>query len=827
MGLTDNIRDFFRQQGEQETKAYSSFPNNQVVFPFNTDIGFFSGVDQMSPEGNSAALACLNVLGTAFSEPPLEVYQTTGDGKEQILNHPASMLMKKPSPYMSGNLLNQYIVASVSVAGDAFILKLRSEAGDVVQLYPLIPEQVDVKGTKEELITHYEYKQKGQNMYIPREDMIHIRERIDPRNHRRGLAPLRSVMVEILGDSAASQMASALVKNMGVPGVVISPKNDLSMSGEEAENIAEVFGRRFGGENRGKPLVVSGGEIDVQTLSFSPKDLEIGSLRHVNEERISAVLGIPAILAGLGAGLASSTYANVSELRNFFTEQKLIPMWKNVAQDLTNQLLLADFTDELNYSMMYDLSDVRALQSDEALEMDKVVKGLQAGFVTIAEARKAITTDLNNFAGWKQGLSAEDKATAEVAKRALLRANSVFARLSPIYKSQAAKKFKLIDENMFSPGPELPGWNYSDELYNIVMSKKITPQAINQVKELIGQEAFDSVTRTWLNEGLKNSLRRNNPIDLMVDAPSARGTRPKRIMVTDYAVDPDALLQNIGFDQPGFEAMIDAAGLNGKVVKDNIKNLVEIARKIEGQDIGNPFALVKRRIALGGIRTGFKTFSFGAAAGVGGGAAVFGPAPVIAGLLARYTADFLSSPNVLKNYSQVIDDTASMAVKRAAYTNILRDFYKQMRTGDRLEEFPDEFKTYQGVLENPGGFSDWLFGAGFDSAMAPVGEPGAQQSYQNKRYGNSDAGLNLSSYVTSDVEEADSDKIVSSTNVKEQTTINVPNVPSMGSESVIPDTAVADIAQAAVPTAPVNLNRDQRAALASDDIDAAIALGQG
>ena len=223
-------------------------------------------------------------------------------------------------------------------------------------------------------------------------------------------------------------------------------------------------------------------------------------------------------------------------------------------------------------------------------------------------------------------------------------------------------------------------------------------------------------------------------------------------MVTDYAVDPDALLQNIGFDQPGFEAMIDAAGLNGKVVKDNIKNLVEIARKIEGQDIGNPFALVKRRIALGGIRTGFKTFSFGAAAGVGGGAAVFGPAPVIAGLLARYTADFLSSPNVLKNYSQVIDDTASMAVKRAAYTNILRDFYKQMRTGDRLEEFPDEFKTYQGVIENPGGFTDWLFGAGFDSAMAPVGEPGAQQSYQNKRYGNSDAGLNLSSYVTSDVE---------------------------------------------------------------------------
>jgi hypothetical protein len=446
------------------------------------------------------------------------------------------------------------------------------------------------------------------------------------------------------------------------------------------------------------------------------------------------------------------------------------------------------------------------------------------GADVLAQARKALTTDLNNFAGWKQGLQAGQKETAEVAKRALLRANSVFARLSPIYGGQAAKKFKLIDENMFSAGPELPGWNYSDELYNIVMSKKITPQAIEQVQELVGKEAFDSITRTWLNEGFKQSLRTNSPIDLMVDsAATLRGPRPKRIMVTDYAVDPDALLQNIGFGEPGFEKMISAAGLNGKVVKENILELVDIARKIEGQQMGDPFALVKRRIALGGIRTGFKTFSFGAAAGVGGGAAAFGPAPVIAGLLARYTADFLSSPNVLKNYSRIIEDTTSNQVKRAAYTNIIRDFYKQISKGDRLEEFPDEFKTYEGVIKDPGGFSDWLFGAGFESSMSGVGNEGAAKVYNNKRYGNSDEGLNLSSYVTSDVEQNDMDKIVSSSQVKDQPTINIPEVPSMGTESVIPD--VAQVAPPTAPMAPVNLNAQQRAALASDDIDAAIALG--
>ena len=390
MGIADNIRGFFNsQEVNSEKKTFNNFPTSQVVFPFNSDAGFFSGTNQMSPEGNSAALACLNVLGTAFSEPPLKVYVKTQEGEEYVENHPAAILLENPNPNMTANLMNNYIVTSVAVYGDAFILKLRNDAGAVVQLIPLLPEMVEVKGNDEKLITKYQYKQKGNTLDILPEDMIHLRERIDPRNHRRGLAPLRSVMVEILGDAAASQMGAALVKNTGVPSVVISPKNDLSMTSDEAENIAEVFGRRFGGENRGRPLVISGGEVDIQTLSFTPKDLELGKLRYINEERISAVLGVPAILAGLGAGLERATYSNAKELREFFTEQKLIPMWNHFANEFTKQLLLEDFETNPAYCFKYDLSNVRALSQDEDATMVRIVQGYNAGFITVNEARQA------------------------------------------------------------------------------------------------------------------------------------------------------------------------------------------------------------------------------------------------------------------------------------------------------------------------------------------------------------------------------------------------------------------------------------------------------
>ena len=167
MGLADNIRGFFRSQSiPTEQKTYNNFPTSQIVFPFNSDVGFFSGVNQMSPEGNSAALACLNVLGTAFSEPPLEVYLKSEDGLELIPNHPATQLIKNPNPNMTSSLMNNYIVTSVAVSGDAFILKLRNDAGQVVQLVPLLADMVEVKGNDEQLITHYEYKNKGNSLKI-------------------------------------------------------------------------------------------------------------------------------------------------------------------------------------------------------------------------------------------------------------------------------------------------------------------------------------------------------------------------------------------------------------------------------------------------------------------------------------------------------------------------------------------------------------------------------------------------------------------------------------------------------------------------------------
>ena len=408
--LIKRVSDYLNKPSEASLRKMANYnqslssSRDTSIYGYNSTAGFWE-TDSLKEigdgTGNSAVVACLNVLATSFAEPALQIVkrdQVFGD-REVDYKHPLAELYRRPNEFMSSSLLSHYIVISLNAHGDAFIFKNRNSNGKVVQLVPLMPNLVSVRGNTEKLITHYEYyahsknELAGEPVRIESKDIIHLRQGIDPNDHRRGHAPLKSILRELIGDEAAGQYASAILTNLAVPGVVLSSRND-AMGGptrEEAEAIAQSYKQKFGGANRGAPMVLSGA-MSVEVVSFSPDQMKLQELRRLPEERVSAVLGVPAILAGLGAGLDAATYNNTAELREFFTEQKLVPMWKTVANELTHQLLIPDFGDS---DMMcdYDIQNVRALQTDMDELYKRVNMGVSGGWITIGEARKVVGLD--------------------------------------------------------------------------------------------------------------------------------------------------------------------------------------------------------------------------------------------------------------------------------------------------------------------------------------------------------------------------------------------------------------------------------------------------
>jgi len=367
---------------------------DRSVYGYNTQSGYFPSdklEDIGNGSGNSAVAACLSVLATAFAEPKLNVMKEDEVGQDIVLaKHPVSKLFKRPNPFMSGAILSHYLVSAISVEGDAYLYKNRNKKGQVVQLVPLMPAFVNPKGNTERLITHYEYTPTTDTVDLPTKDVIHIRTGIDPNDHRKGYAPIKTVLREILGDEAAGQYATALLHNMAIPGVILSPSSD-AMGGptrEEAEAISEMYKSKFGGANRGMPMVLTGA-MNIDVVSFSPADMNLIELRRLPEERVAAVMGVPAVLAGLGAGLNSATYNNTRELREYFTEQKLVPLWRTVAEELTYQLL-PEFDDNDNVYCKYQVEDVRALSQDQDELYKRMNTAVSGGWATIGEARNAV-----------------------------------------------------------------------------------------------------------------------------------------------------------------------------------------------------------------------------------------------------------------------------------------------------------------------------------------------------------------------------------------------------------------------------------------------------
>ena len=349
-------------------------------------------------DGGSSSIvaACLRVLTDAITEAPVAVWQEGDDGTPvTVPDHPAIELLDRPNPFMIGDLLWEHYVWSTRIDGNAYYFKERSASGRVVELWPLASHLVEPKRRRDSnsLIDYYEYRPSGTAVELDPTDILHLRTGLDPHNHMKGTTRLKTVLREVLSDEEASRFAAALLSNMAIPGVILAPApGELSPSPGDADAIKDKWRTNFGADRRGEPLVLTG-PLQPTVVSFSPKDLDLTALRRLPEERITAALGVPAILAGLGAGLTSSSGRNESQtLIELFTERTIAPEWRRLGRWLTVELL-PEFEPLSTRWIDFDLTDVRALQEDRDSVWQRVDSAIRSGWLTVAEGKRLVGLD--------------------------------------------------------------------------------------------------------------------------------------------------------------------------------------------------------------------------------------------------------------------------------------------------------------------------------------------------------------------------------------------------------------------------------------------------
>lgn len=354
----------------------------------NTQIDYAKEIGDVSK--SSLVMAAVNWVGRTLHEAPMRVVEDDQAGSvEPVADHPAAKLLARPNPDYSGATLLNATALSWILSGNAYWLKQRGIRNQPVRLY-WWPHWLirPIRAAKKDYISYYEYAVDGVWQRIEREDVIHFRDGIDPVNDMLGLSPLASLIREIFTDGEVTNYQATITKNGAVIPFAVAPKGTDAEFDPKATK--DELMRRISGDERGKPPVFSSG-IEILRLSVTPAEMAIDSIRHVPEERLAGVIGIPGMVLGFGSALQRSTFSNYQQAREAAYESYLVPLWRYLDDELTQQFLKPDYEGaDSSARIEHDLSGVRALQEDEDAKHRRIGMDYQQGIITRAEARGAL-----------------------------------------------------------------------------------------------------------------------------------------------------------------------------------------------------------------------------------------------------------------------------------------------------------------------------------------------------------------------------------------------------------------------------------------------------
>lgn len=94
----------------------------------------------------TAVYSCVRILAEAVAGLPLHLYEYTDNGgKEKAVKNPLYFLLHdEPNPEMTSFVFRETLMTHLLLWGNAYAQIIRNGKGEVVALYPLMPNRMDV-----------------------------------------------------------------------------------------------------------------------------------------------------------------------------------------------------------------------------------------------------------------------------------------------------------------------------------------------------------------------------------------------------------------------------------------------------------------------------------------------------------------------------------------------------------------------------------------------------------------------------------------------------------------------------------------------------------
>ena len=125
--------------------------------------------------------------------------------------------------------------------------------------------------------------------------------------------------------------------------------------------------------------------MDAKRLGMTQRDMEFARGLEWSVEDVSRAFGVPKVFL---SEMEDATLANVETLERFLWRNTVVPELRLIEDGLNRALTPLFNAFEGQYRIAFDLRDIEALQESEATRAGRVVQLVEAGILSVDEARE-------------------------------------------------------------------------------------------------------------------------------------------------------------------------------------------------------------------------------------------------------------------------------------------------------------------------------------------------------------------------------------------------------------------------------------------------------
>ena len=341
-------------------------------------------VNERSAMQMTAVYACVRILSEAIAGLPLHMYQYEEDGsKKRAVDHPLYRLLHdEPNPEMTSFVFRETLMTHLLLWGNAYAQIIRNGKGEIIALYPLMPNRMEVDRDKNGKL-YYKYTtaaedaktMKGSTVILDPSDVLHV-----PGLGFDGLvgySPIAMAKNAIGLAIATEEYGSKFFANGAAPSGVLEHPGTI----KDPSRIRDSWNATFGGSGNANKIAVLEEGMKYTAISISPEQAQFLETRKFQIDEIARIFRVPPHMVG---DLEKSSFSNIEQQSLEFVKYTLDPWVVRWEQALCRAL----FTEDEKKAYFFRFNVEGLLRGDYQSRMQGYATARQNGWMSANDIRE-------------------------------------------------------------------------------------------------------------------------------------------------------------------------------------------------------------------------------------------------------------------------------------------------------------------------------------------------------------------------------------------------------------------------------------------------------